>query len=99
MFAMSTGLVGVGDVVVARVNVAVQALFPSMVTGGVAHGPVHPAKLEPLAGVAVGLTCVPALYVPAPIVVPVPLPLVVIVSVYCARTDPVWNFDVAVPML
>src|SRR5438045_2403991 len=65
------------------VKVAVQDLFAFMITGGVAHGPVHPPKLEPLADVAVGMTCVPAMYTPAPVIVPLPVPLAVIASVYC----------------
>src|SRR5512138_1914753 len=50
-------------------NVAVQDLLPSRVTGGVAQAPVHPPKVEPLAGVAVGVICVHVVYVPDHVVI------------------------------
>ena len=71
------------------VNVAVQVVsaFSTSVAGLVVPvgqpTPLHPVKSEFPAGVALSCTDVPAVYVPAPVVVPEPVPAVVIASAYC----------------
>ena len=65
-----------------RLKVAIHALFAFIVTCPLAlQSPLHPAKLEIAFGVAVAVTGVHAVYVPAPVVVPPPVPAVVMVRV------------------
>jgi hypothetical protein len=75
----------------AKLKVAVQVMFPVSVTVPVLHPvPDHPAKVEPLAAVAVSVTDVPLAktsvqsapqLIPVPVTVPLPVPLLLTVSV------------------
>jgi hypothetical protein len=82
--------VGIASVYCFRVNVAVHVVSPFTTTVAglvVPVGqpvPLHPAKVELAAGVAVICVALPARYRPAPVVVPAPVPALLIVSTYCA---------------
>src|SRR3989344_2306655 len=68
--------------VATKLKVAVQVLFEVIVTCPLAlQSPDHPAKVDPAEAVAVAVTIVPELYVPAPVTVPEPLPAVLTVRV------------------
>jgi len=64
------------------VNVAIQVLSVFIVTCPLGlQSPLHPVKVERVFGVAVAVTKVHGVYVPAPVVVPPPVPAVLIVRV------------------
>lgn len=71
------------------VNVAVTVTFEFMVTVQLPvpeHAPDHPLNVEPLLGIAVRVTTVPAMYVGPvglAVAVPVPVPAFKIVNVNC----------------
>ena len=65
-----------------RVKVAIHVLLAFIVTCPLAlQSPLHPIKVDVVSGVAVAVTEVHEVYVPAPVVVPPPVPAVVMVRV------------------